>query len=333
MRILGKKLRYASESRPPSSGRMHLESGLKRLQDALGSIQDGDMVVKRLDGLASADGLTPAVAGPARVAAANERDRRRRAFLEELTAGAYENLLHEVRNVAAKQSDGRDGRRSRDDDEGGSADRGRGRDSGQDEAQAERVALDAIPGIGAAKARRLAEAGLATSGALKAASLDALAAVRTIGAAQARVIKEYLDNRGNGDAGDNEADLKHEGAGTEPSPPDLDGKRFERTQAVLALAAAVSDYARTLGEELSRREEADAQRAGRQAERLVEDVAGLTARVQEISTKGLKSLRGELREAEGLLAKVLELDTGSLKMNKLRRALKAHRKALEAYLG
>jgi hypothetical protein len=55
--------------------------------------------------------------------------------------------------------------------------------------------------------------------------------------------------------------------------------------------------------------------------------------VNDVSSKKLKALRAELREIEGLLAKVLDLDASSLKMNKLRKALKAHRKAIESYLG
>jgi hypothetical protein len=201
-----------------------------------------------------------------------------------------------VKKVAAKQGDG----------------------TGGESRAADRVPLESIPGIGPAKARRLAEAGLASPGALKTASVDDLTAVKTIGPHQAKLIKEFVDGSSNGSSGDGE---------------DVDGKRFERAQAVLALSATVSDYSRTLAQDLAQHEEGDSVRAGRQAERLAERLADLSERVNEVSSKKLKALRAELRETEGLLAKVLDLDAASLKMNKLRKALKAHRKAIESYLG
>ena len=183
------------------------------------------------------------------------------------------------------------------------------------------ISLESIPGIGAAKARHLAEAGLSTPEALRNVSLDELGAVKTIGPHQARLIKAYVNAALDGRAvAENGAD------GGEP-----EGKRFERMQAVLGLSAVVTDYAQTLAEELARQEEGDAIRAGRQAERLIEELTELSERVVEIPTKKLKGLRGELRETEGLLVKVLDLDASSLKMNKLRKALKAHRKAIAGY--
>jgi hypothetical protein len=113
----------------------------------------------------------------------------------------------------------------------------------------------------------------------------------------------------------------------------VDSKAVERRQAGLALAAAVSDRSRTLGGELSRREEKDSARAGRQAERLSDRLGVIPDRLDRVGAKKLKSLRAELRATEGLLATVLDLETSSLKMNKLRKALKAHRKAIETYLG
>jgi CHAD domain-containing protein len=307
VRIRGKKLRYAGEAvwrgghgkapRQGGVGDSRLESGLKKLQDALGAIQDSAMVVARLDDLAATGALAPSAAGPARVAAANERGRRKADFLEELERGGYETFLHEVRQVAAKQGEGNGG-------------------ASQEPA---RIELDKIPGIGAAKVKRLEEAGLASPEALKAASLEELSAVKTIGPHQARLIKEFVES-GDGDRA------------SEAKEGEPEGKRFERIQSVLALGAVVSDYGRTLAEELARQEEGDANRAGRQAERLVDRLADLPTRVEEIPTKKLKGLRGELRESEGLLAKVLDLDSSTLKMNKLRKALKAHRKAIEAYL-
>jgi predicted flap endonuclease-1-like 5' DNA nuclease len=267
------------------------------LQDALGAVQDAAMVLARLDGLGAADTLPPSAVGPARVAAARELERRRAAFLANLELGVYANLLHEVKKVAAKQGDG----------------------TGGETRDAARIPLEKIPGIGPAKARRLAEAGLASPDALKSASLEDLAAVKTIGTHQAKLIKEYVDESGNGGPVDGDGEV--------------DGKRFERTQAVLGLGATVSDYARTLAEELSRHEEGDTVRAGRQAERLADGLSALSDRLNEVSSKRLKSLRAELRETEGLLAKVLDLETSSLKMNKLRKALKTHRRAIESYLG
>jgi CHAD domain-containing protein len=307
LRIRAKSLRYTAETlahreagplrRGPGAGLAALESGLKKLQDALGAVQDAAMVLARLDGLGAADTLPPSAVGPARVAAARELERRRAAFLANLELGVYANLLHEVKKVAAKQGDG----------------------TGGETRDAARIPLEKIPGIGPAKARRLAEAGLASPDALKSASLEDLAAVKTIGTHQAKLIKEYVDESGNGGPVDGDGEV--------------DGKRFERTQAVLGLGATVSDYARTLAEELSRHEEGDTVRAGRQAERLADGLSALSDRLNEVSSKRLKSLRAELRETEGLLAKVLDLETSSLKMNKLRKALKTHRRAIESYLG
>jgi CHAD domain-containing protein len=302
LRIRGKALRYMAEALREAGGEpaetaAALESGLKKLQDALGAVQDATMVVSRLDGLGLAGTLPAPAVGPARVAAARELERRRAAFLTELDAGEYQNLLHEVKKVSAKQGDGAGG-----------------------EPRDDRVPLEEIPGIGPAKARRLADAGLASPDALRSASLEELASVKTIGPHQARLIKEFVEESTNGTSG-----------GAEESEPD--GKRFERAQAVLALSATVSDYARTLAEELAAQAEGDAVRAGRQAERLADQLAEMSDRVDGISTKRLKSLRAELRETEGLLAKVLDVDSSSLKMNKLRKALKAHRKAVEGYIG
>ncbi len=307
LRIRGKELRYSVEplladaAQPPAGREDHplaaLESGLKKLQDALGAVQDAAMVLGRLDGLGTAGTLSPAAVGPARVAAARELERRRATFLADLAGGTYANLLHEVKKVAAKQGDG----------------------TGGESRVVDRVPLEKIPGIGPAKARRLAEAGLASPDALKTATVDDLTAVKTIGPHQAKLIKEFIDGSSNGSSA-----LEAE---------DVDGKRFERTQAVLALSATVSDYSRTLAEELARQVEGDSVRAGRQAERLAERLADLSERVNEVSSKRLKSLRAELRETEGLLAKVLDLEASSLKMNKLRKALKAHRKAIEGYVG
>jgi predicted flap endonuclease-1-like 5' DNA nuclease len=234
------------------------------------------------------------------VAAARERDRRRSRFRAALEAGEFTNLFHEVRDVASKQGDA----------------------AGDEPAEGVRVRLEEIPGIGSAKARHLKEAGLATPEALRAATLKEVAAVKTIGPHQARLIKEYVN--GDGSAGI--------AAPAEAGEEEVEGKRFERIQSVLALGATVCDYGRTLAEELARQEEGDAVRAARQAERLVERLADLPERAQHIPSKKLKGLRGELREAEGLLAKVLDLDTSTLKMNKLRKALKAHRKGVDAYL-
>jgi CHAD domain-containing protein len=307
LRIRGKGLRYSAEpllatSRGVEHDRIHhrlatLENGLKKLQDALGAVQDAAMVLARLDGLGAAGTLSPAAVGPARVAAARELERRRTAFLSDLAGGTYDNLLHEVKKVAAKQGEG----------------------TGGESRTAHRVPLESIPGIGPAKARRLAEAGLASSKALKTASVDDLTAVKTIGPHQAKLIKEFVDGSSNG--------------GSAAESEDVDGKHFERAQAVLALSATVSDYSRTLAQDLAQHEEGDSVRAGRQAERLAEQLADLSEHVNEVSAKKLKSLRAELRETEGLLAKVLDLDATSLKMNKLRKALKAHRKAIEVYLG
>lgn len=297
-RIRGKQFRYTVDAtRPGKDPDSALESGLKKLQDALGAIQDAAATVARVDALAAAGYLTPAAAGPARAALADERERRKTAFLEALGTGGFTNLLDEVKLVAAKQGDGANGQSK----------------------EPERVPLEEIPGIGAAKARRLKQAGLASPEALKAASLDDLAAVKTIGPHQARLIKEYVEHRA-------------DGAPSEGDPGESDGKRFERMQSVLTLGAAVADQAGTLARDLAQREEGDAIRAGRQAERLVERLTDLSDRVSEITTKKLKGLRGELREAEGLLAKVLDLDPSTLKMNKVRKALKAHRKAIDAYL-
>jgi CHAD domain-containing protein len=307
LRIRGKSLRYTAEAllheeagrpkRGHGTDIAALESGLKKLQDALGAVQDAAMVLGRLDGLGAAGTLPPSAVGPARMAAARELERRRTAFLVDLEIGVYANLLHEVKKVAAKQGDG----------------------TGGETRDAARIPLEKIPGIGPAKARRLAEAGLASPDALKSASLEDLAAVKTIGAHQAKLIKEYVEESGNG--------------GPVEGDGEVDGKRFERTQAVLGLGATVSDYARTLAEELSRHEEGDTVRAGRQAERLADGLSTLSERLGEVSSKRLKSLRAELRETEGLLAKVLDLETSSLKMNKLRKALKTHRRAIESYLG
>jgi len=256
------------------------------------------MVVGRLDGLGLAGTLPAPAVGPVRVAAARELERRRTAFLTDLDGGKYENLFREVRKVAAKQGDG----------------------TGGEPRGGDRVPLEQIPGIGPAKARRLAEAGLASPDALKSASLEELASVKTIGPHQARLIKEYVDTGVNG------------GPHAE-SEGDLEGKRFERLQAVRALSATVCDYARTLAEELATQDEGDAVRAGRQAERLADLLSDISERAEDVSSKRLKFLRGELRETEGLLAKVLDLEASTLKMNKLRKALKAHRRAIAGCLG
>lgn len=318
LRIRGKQLRYALEAHGQldRAGGDPLESGLKKLQDALGSVQDAAMAVARLDALARGGTLSPAAAGPARVAAANERDRRRAEFLHELRTGVYANLLNEVRDVTAKEGQGRKG--------DSHAERRAGDSPSEpptgDSRDAERVLVEKIPGIGAAKVRHLAEAGLATLEALRAASLEELAAVQTIGPHQARMIKQFVEG-------------SPDGAGEAlPQEGEVDGKRFERTQSVLALSAVVSDYATTLAEELSRHEEGDAVRTGRQAESLVDRLVDLPGDLGQVSTKKLKGLRSELRQLEGLLAKVLDLDASTLKMNKLRKALKAHRKAIDAYL-
>jgi CHAD domain-containing protein len=299
VRIRGKQLRYEAEGLAPKA---ELDRGLRRLQDALGSLQDAVASLRRLDQLASSGAIPPEAAGPIRAALAVERERRRAAAREALRRSDEDEPWREVKQVAGAQRHERNG--------------GWGGDA---PARVGDVELERIPGIGAAKARRLEEAGLGSAEALRAASLEDLMAVKTIGAHQARTIKAWMDG---GSAP----------AGAEPSPAEPDGKRFERLQAVRSLAHTVGDYARTLAADLSRHEEGDAIRAGRQSERLAELLETLPEHAEAVATKRLKLLRGELREAEGLLAKVLDLDSASLKMNKLRKALKAHRKAIQGYL-
>jgi predicted flap endonuclease-1-like 5' DNA nuclease len=302
VRIRGKQLRYEAEGLAAASGSA-LDRGLRELQDALGALQDAAASVRRLDELLARRALAPEAAGPARVALAGERDRRQGPAREALRGSDDDELWREVKQVAG----------------GSRQERNHGAGDGAPDGEKD-VELERIPGIGAAKARRLEEAGLGSADALRAATVEDLMAVKTIGQHQARTIKAWMDG------GSAAADAVGQGDG------ETDGKRFERLQAVRSLAHAVGDYARTLAAELSRHEEGDAIRAGRQAERLAEALAELPERADDIATKRLKLMRGELREAEGLLAKVLDLDSGSLKMNKLRKALKAHRKAVESYL-
>jgi hypothetical protein len=296
VRIRGKQLRYEAEGQGP---RPELDRGLRRLQDALGALQDAAASLRRLDELAALGAVTADAAAPLRAALAAERDHRYVAAREALHRSDDDEPWREVTQVAGDR---------RNEQNGGAGDDGRAREG--------EVELERIPGIGAAKARRLEEAGLGSAEALRAATIEDLMAVKTIGAHQARTIKAWMDG----------------GSVEEPAEAEPDGKRFERLQAVRALAVTVGEYARTLAADLSRHEEGDAIRAGRQAERLADALASLPEQADAVATKRLKLLRGELREAEGLLSKVLDLDSQSLKMNKLRKALKAHRKAVQGYL-
>jgi CHAD domain-containing protein len=110
LRIRAKQLRYAVEGRSASRRPVRssagdrdvaaLERRLKRLQDALGAIQDAAMVVGRLEGLTETGLLDPSAAEPARVAATDERERRRREFLDELATGRHDHLFGTVRRMA-----------------------------------------------------------------------------------------------------------------------------------------------------------------------------------------------------------------------------------------